>query len=228
MLNKEKIMGFLKNPEFKFWTIASLLTAIILIQVYYCYQIFELRGVLDWDTEKNIRLLRESERSFNRALNRKNQFGMGRRKENIKKLEKIFEKELSELEEENDRAFGEELRERGRAEGNFDRKLDEKNTMQRSIKQKNFIFRPRSEYSEEKKEFTVNLRLPQNLKLEDVNIKFEKNILVIFIEESKKTENSFFYNSFTRKFEIPNTKATRNDLKINLENQLLKITAPIF
>jgi HSP20 family molecular chaperone IbpA len=90
-----------------------------------------------------------------------------------------------------------------------------------------FVFKPRSFYRENEKEFVVGFRVPKKLALEDIKIKFNKNVLVINIEKSQTTDGSYSYDSFTQTFTTPETKADIKDIKTTIENGKVSVIVPI-
>jgi HSP20 family molecular chaperone IbpA len=86
---------------------------------------------------------------------------------------------------------------------------------------KNFVYSPKVSVSE--KEFTVKVRVPVTFTSEDVKVDLTNGNLVIRAEKQKegsdKNSRSVSYSSFFESFELPDTKATVKDVKVNLENK---------
>ncbi|MDR0571464.1 MAG: Hsp20/alpha crystallin family protein [Rickettsiales bacterium] len=206
MLNKEKIKNFLKNPEFKFWTIVVLLLIIAKIQL--C---FYLKTVRAQNFFKRISNDVDVLRNNNIHPAKKNL----RRQEKIKELERRFEEELSEL----DRHLSKKEKELR----NFDKTVSRKIARQ----QGEFVFRLKDRYDEEKKEFVVTFKVPTILKLEEVEVDLEDDILAINIEKKHRNKDGIFYNSLTQAFKLPETKAKLEDIKITLDDTSSTVTVVV-
>lgn len=123
-------------------------------------------------------------------------------------------------------------------EGNLENKtsFEKNNYRKNNQKPKQYSFYTRTKYDEEKKEFNISIKVPENITMEDVDIDLENSIIDIEIEKETKSEikqenketfsqeNAKFFRKITI---MPETKATEKDLKINLEKNYLKIIVPI-
>jgi HSP20 family molecular chaperone IbpA len=202
MFNKEKVKSFLKNSEFKFWTIAVLLLTIVGFQADLYLKTRKMRKFVH--------------KKFDVFANNKEE------RAELEKFRRRFDDDFSKVEHLEHRKVG-------TAEGvrkNFDKNTDKANR-QKVQRDGAFVFRPRAAYKEEEKNFTVTFKTPKNLKLEDIKVKFDNSVLTINIEENKSTDNGFYYESFTQTYTTPVTKATINDVKTTLENNRFVVIVPI-
>lgn len=99
-----------------------------------------------------------------------------------------------------------------------------KDNSENTTRRRSFRFYPRTEIND--KEFTFTMRLPKDFDQSKLNVSFDKGLLSISFEESKKDDNSSYYSSFTRQFTI-DTKAKEKDVVKTFEDNVLKIIVPI-
>jgi hypothetical protein len=205
MFDKEKIKDFLKNPEFKFWTIVVLLLVIAKIQ--FCFYLKMERAQRFFRKVGDVDVLR----NHDFPLGKKNL----KRQEKIKELERKFENELLEL----DRHLSKKEKELR----NFDKPVSRKIARRRG----EFVFKLRDSYDEEKKEFSVTFKIPAILKLEEIKTSLEDGILIINIEKRQESKDGVFYNSLTQAFKLPETKAGLKDVRTTLDDASSTVTVVV-
>ena len=97
--------------------------------------------------------------------------------------------------------------------------------------QQNSQFKVKTNYNKESKEYEVEIGLPNDFNMDNVNVTLKNSILRIKIEKesTKEDKNSSYYNygSFYQSFTIPKTKATTKDIIKKLEDDKLEIKVPI-
>ena len=86
-------------------------------------------------------------------------------------------------------------------------------------------------YDEKQQVYILELVVPNGLKKEDVEFDLKNNILGItyagYIQVNFENVQSSDFVSVYRAFEIPETKATVNDIKYNINNDILTVMIPI-
>lgn len=94
-------------------------------------------------------------------------------------------------------------------------------------KNNKFTFYPKIE--EKNNNIIFKMKLPRNIKRDDIVINLQNNNLIIKIEKNieNNKDNSYFHSYFLKSFQVKDTKATNNDLKINLNRNELVIVVPI-
>lgn len=102
--------------------------------------------------------------------------------------------------------------------------IGNKDNSKNTTRRRSFRFYPRTEIND--KEFTFTMRLPKDFDQSKLSVSFDKGLLNISFEESKKDDNSSYYSSFTRQFTI-DTKAKEKDVVKTFEDNVLKIIVPI-
>jgi hypothetical protein len=252
MCNKEKVKEFLKIPEFKFWLVAVLLVILVFMQSYCFLKVVKIQRFFNTKLENTFDILKFQDRDrdlreFKKYRDTKNKI--------VKEIEIAFDEELEKLKKE-EKQIEISLKKNKNFGKNFDRELenqveiemrtqrdanmrrekkpsqdnnnnDKQPFEQRREQRRSFIFRPKSEYKEDTKEYVVEFRVPENLKLEDVKVDFIANTLAINIEKSQSADGELSYRAFMRVFRTPETKATRDNVDVALKDKKVTIVVPI-
>lgn len=96
-------------------------------------------------------------------------------------------------------------------------------------KRREFTYYPKVEQTD--KEFTLKMKLPRNITLEDIKIDLQNNNLLLEINKTVNSNenniNSYSFSSFIRNFPLEETKATINDVVVKLSNGELTIVVPV-
>lgn len=105
-----------------------------------------------------------------------------------------------------------------------------KKAMPANIKNGNKIVKS-TKYDKEQQVFILEVFVPKNLKKEDVGLELNNNILGItysgFIQINYENTQTEDFVSIYKSFEIPQTKATINDVKYDVNNGILTVIVPI-
>lgn len=118
------------------------------------------------------------------------------------------------------------------------RKVEEKskNTRKRRTRKQNnnsdlTSFNTSTYLNKDKNEYVINVKVPKNIKMEDVKVDFKNSLISINIEKKEDEKGKDFEfsssNSFFQSFTTPKTTAENKDLKIKLDNGKLNIVVPL-
>ena len=182
---------------------------------------------------------------YNRIANiEKHYFNKDREKDFISNFDKNIEKHFNRYFDQINFDFEKELinmkialenniREFKKIEDDFNNIDTIKNNKQEKNKnnKKEFIYYPKIENND--KEFILKMKLPKNLTINDIFVDIQNNNLILKTEKQENIKNknskSKYYSSFFENFQLPQTKATKKDIKIDLNknNNELIIIVPI-
>lgn len=220
-MNKETTIAKMKNFDFKYLIIIAFLCFISCFIIKQNKQIQAL--------EKN--LINQNSKETNIQINKKLE---------VRDLEKKFfnkiDLELRQMQQMRDKMLRDMMS--FYYEGDFGNKNPIVNNTYKKNNQKprQYNFYTRTKYDQEKKEFNISVKLPENITREAIDIDLENSVIEIEIEKETKEEvkkdnqETFSQENakFFRKIQIiPETKATEKDIKVNLEKNYLKIIVPI-
>ena len=88
-----------------------------------------------------------------------------------------------------------------------------------------FVYNPQVNKTDKAFELVVNL--PKDTTRKDIKIDFVDNNLTLNINKNIKDKNLSFESTFFESYYIPETKATKKDIKIDLRDDTLKVVVPI-
>lgn len=96
-------------------------------------------------------------------------------------------------------------------------------------KRREFVYYPKTEQTD--KEFILKMKLPRNIAFEDIKVDLQNNNLLLEINKTVNSNennvNSYSFSSFFRNFPIGETKATVDDVKVELDGGELVVVVPI-
>lgn len=96
-------------------------------------------------------------------------------------------------------------------------------------KKHEFVYYPKIEQTD--KELILKMKLPKYITLEDIRVDLQNNNLLLEINKTVNTNehnvNSYSFSSFFRNFPLKETRATINDVVVELKDWELRIVVPV-